>query len=434
MRRSACAARGTHARKPSILTQPRLHLAIVAPPLLGHVDPLIALGTALARLGHRLTLVHVPGAAQLVSGTAVEFSPIDWHDDDSVLPEYLRQLARADGPIGLPRMIRATVAMTERLLDRLPATLARIGADAVIADLTEPAGALAARRLGIPHVTTVTGLPLMRDPALPPAYVGWRYRTGGGARIRDWGGHLVAGRLMRPISRVAAEYRGRWRLAEDDTALIQVAQCPRLLDFPRAALAPEFHYGAPWRLPQPPRPRPSDDDRPLIFCSLGSLQGSRARLFAAMTSACARVGARAIVAHGGGLTPAEAAALPGDPLVRAWWPQRAILPYCAAAMLHGGFNTVLDALAAGVPIVALPIAFEQPGTAARIARAGAGVVVGAGRYRPATLARALAQVIAVPTYRTSARRMADAMDEGADGATRAAALIDAALMPATSRA
>lgn len=417
------------------MTQPRRHLAIVAPPLLGHVEPLIALGTALARLGHRLTLVHMPGAARLVAGTAVEFAPIAGHDHADVLPDYLRQLARADGPIGLPRMIRATAAMTDRLLERLPATLARIGADAVIADLTEPAGALAARRLGIPHVTTVTGLPLMRDPALPPAYVGWRYRTSGTARVRNWGGHLVADRLMRPVARAEAEYRARWRLSGDDTALIQVAQCPRLLDFPRAALAPGFHYGAPWRLPQLPQPRPSNDDRPLIFCSLGSLQGSRARLFAAMTSACARIGARAVVAHGGGLTPAETAALPGDPLVRAWWPQRAILPHCAAAMLHGGFNTVLDALAAGVPIVALPIAFEQPGTAARIAHAGAGVVVGAGRYRPATLAHALTEVMTLPTYRAAAWQIADAMGgEGADGATRAAALIDAALLPAASRA
>ena len=51
-----------------------------------------------------------------------------------------------------------------------------------------------------------------------------------------------------------------------------------------------------------------------------------------------------MIAHGGGLSADEEAGLPGNPLVRAFWPQRAVLRRCAAAVLHGGFNTVLDAL------------------------------------------------------------------------------------------
>jgi UDP:flavonoid glycosyltransferase YjiC (YdhE family) len=94
-------------------------------------------------------------------------------------------------------------------------------------------------------------------------------------------------------------------------------------------------------------------------------------------------------------------------------------------MLHGGFNSVLDALVAGVPIVAVPIAFEQPATAARLAWTGAGRVVPMRRARTATLAEALRAVLEEPSYRAAARRLAAEMRP--DGAREAAALVSAAL-------
>ena len=155
-----------------------------------------------------------------------------------------------------------------------------------------------------------------------------------------------------------------------------------------------------------------------------------------MTSACAAVGARAVVAHGGGLSNDEASSLPGDPLVRAFVPQTRILQQCSAAVLHGGFNTVLDALAAGIPIVAVPLAFEQPATAARLVRFGAACVVSPADARRGGLEPALRRVLTNPTYRHAARLFAMEIAAGG-GAAEAAALVDSALrgradtMPAT---
>jgi len=145
-----------------------------------------------------------------------------------------------------------------------------------------------------------------------------------------------------------------------------------------------------------------------------------------MAAACAAIGARAVIGHGGGLSEAEETALPGDPLVRAFWPQSSVLQQCAAAVLHGGFNTVLDALAAGVPIVALPIGFEQPATAARLARLGAARVLSPRRLGVAELARALQQVVLEPAYRDAASSIA-AEIKASGGAAEAATAISAAL-------
>ena len=408
------------------MTTAKRHIAIVAPPTAGHLNPLQVLGRELVALGHRVTIVHVDGVERFVHDSAIGFVAVP-AAGGATLDAYLDLLGRPTGPRGLPRMISATAAMSGRLLDGVPAAIERIGAQAVIADTAEPAGPLIAARLNLPLVASVTGLPLLREEDVPPPFLGWRYRGDAIGRNRNNGGYQVADLLLRPITRVLDDRRRAWRLAADGEPLTWVAQCPRGFDYPRGRLPDTFRYGGAWRADVAgPGNLPAGDGRPLIFCSLGTLQGSRRGLFHIMARACAAVGGRAVIGHGGGLSPAEETALPGDPLVRAFWPQAAILRHCAAAVLHGGFNTVLDALAAGVPIVALPIAFEQPGTAARVAWSGAGRVLSPRGLRPATLAAALAAVMRDPAYAGAAARIGAEMARSG-GAEAAARRVSAAL-------
>ncbi|HEX8555655.1 MAG TPA: glycosyltransferase, partial [Sphingomonas sp.] len=348
------------------MTSALRHFAVISSPTPGHLNPLQVLGRTLVERGHRVTMVHVPDAAHLITDPAIGYAPLPDAGIADPFDVFLGKLARPNGPVGLQRMIRSTATMTQALLSGAPGVIERIGADAVIADAVEPAGPLVARQLGIPYAYTVTGLPLLAELGVPPPFMGWRYWPGMAGRVRNHGGYAMADVLMRPLARVLDDHRRRWGLSDTEDDALYVAQCPRGLDYPRNELPPRFRYGTRWRRAATAALDLPRDDRPLIFCSLGSLQGSRRALFATMAAACAAAGGRAVIGHGGGLTPDEAAALPGDPLVRAFWPQERVLEHCSAAILHGGFNTVLDALAVGVPIVALPIAFEQPGTASRL--------------------------------------------------------------------
>lgn len=403
------------------------HFAIIAPPTPGHVNPLQELGAELIRLGHRITFVHQADVAPLVTRMHVGFEPLPTTiDDEQSLARYNAVLAAPTGPVGLSHMIRATASMSERLLDYAPAAIKRIGADALIADSAEPAGELLAQSLGLPFAVSVTGLPLLGEADVPPPYLGWKYRANAIGRFRNRGGYWVAERLMRPVTDTLDRYRREWGLTRGgDGARVYVAQCPQALDYPRKHLPPDFHYGGPWRQQSLPDSDLPADDRPLVFCSLGTLQGSRQRLFATMSAACATIGARAVIGHGGGLTSTQAAALPGDPLVRALWPQENVLRRCSAAVLHGGFNTMLDALAAGVPVLALPIAFEQPGTAARLKWVGAGEVASPGFITVRGLAAKLSRVMSDLGYRRVAAGLSAQM-KAAGGAASAAARIDGA--------
>jgi zeaxanthin glucosyltransferase len=77
-------------------------------------------------------------------------------------------------------------------------------------------------------------------------------------------------------------------------------------------------------------------------------------------------------------------------------------------------------------MVAMPIAFDQPAVAARVARAGVGDVVPPRRATRRRLAAAIERVLREESYRIAAKGVA-AETRAAGGARRAADLIEAAL-------
>ena len=360
------------------------HVAVVAPPLPGHFNPLLILAGKLAESGHRVTFVNQADAAGMLGGSAFGFEAVglDSHPRGS-LPARVERMARLNGPLGMRRMIRDVAEFTDLLCRELPGVLQRIGADLVISDQMEAAGGLVAEHLGLPFVSVATALPINREPGLPPPYLGWRYDSSERGIRRNLGGWRVTDWLMRPVGEVIDRHArafglGPRRLAEDCLSpRLQIAQAVASLDFPRRALPANFQYLGPFRSEDEAEapPLPGEDGRPLAFCSLGTLQGSRKAIFRRVAGACDTLGLQLVIAHGGRLSAAEGGRLPGKPLVFDFVPQRALLNRCAVAISHCGFNTVLDALSFGVPILALPLAFEQPATAARLAHAGAGRVL-----------------------------------------------------------
>jgi zeaxanthin glucosyltransferase len=197
------------------------------------------------------------------------------------------------------------------------------------------------------------------------------------------------------------------------------------LDFPRAALPPGFHYTGPFRGGAPERfELPAGDGRPLVYCTLGTLQGSRSGIFRNVARACADLDLRLLISQGR-LGRLRAGDLPGEPLVFDWVPQEAVIAQADLVVCHGGINTVLEPLAAGVPMVVMPLAFEQAAIGARLERAGVALVPGR-RASPVRLARAIERVRSEPSFRERAAAMAGEIG-AAGGVRRAAGLIEAAL-------
>lgn len=325
------------------------------------------------------------------------------------LESRIQRMGRLQGPIGMRGMIRDVARYTDMMARELPDALRAIGADAVIADQMEPAGGMAAEHLGLPFVTTATGLPINREVSVPPPYVAWGYEAGPAGLKRNQGGYRVSDWLMRGVGDVLERHCERLgipvrrRADQFFSPHAELAQAVPGVDFPRAELSPGFRYLGPFRRDDAEtRWDEPLDARPLVFCSLGTLQGNRAAVFRKVAAACKLLDLQLVIAHGGRLDPREIARLPGRPIVRDFVPQRVVLRTAALAVTHAGFNTVLDALEYGVPLVAIPLAFEQPATAARLRHAGVAEVVSP-RIRARGLARAMARVLNEPGYRERAR-------------------------------
>ncbi|WP_229507733.1 glycosyltransferase [Massilia sp. Dwa41.01b] len=165
-----------------------------------------------------------------------------------------------------------------------------------------------------------------------------------------------------------------------------------------------------------------------MFASLGTMQGGRLALFKRIARACRQEGVQLLVAHCGGLNAQQEEALrrAGADWVCAFAPQQEVLARADAVVSHAGWNTVMDAIATRTPILAMPIAFDQPGAAARIVHAGIGLRLSPRFASAGQIAGALRRLLDDPAF---AERMAPLADDlaRAGGTARAADLIEDAL-------
>ena len=129
-------------------------------------------------------------------------------------------------------------------------------------------------------------------------------------------------------------------------------------------------------------------------------------LYRLVIDALAGVRARVLVTVGRHADPAELGALPANVHVERWVAQASVMPHAAAMVAHGGAGTTLAALAAGVPLVLLPLSADQPINARRVAELGAGLALDGGPADVPRLAAAVTRVLEEPGYRAAARRVA----------------------------
>lgn len=416
------------------------HYAVLAPPFTSHVRALEALAGELLARGNRVSWFHQEDVRTVLAEPRIRFVALGQatHPAGS-LRHVVERAARPGGPWGLRRVIADVAAATDMLCREAPAALRSLDVDAVLADQMEAAGGLVASSLGLPFVSVAAALPVNRERHLPLPVMPWglaRDEAGqrvneGSTRVYDW--------LMRPHARVIRKHAQafglppRQALHECLSPLLQLSQTTASFDFPRDPTLPLQHVG-PLRPPasgevlQLPRSRPRDPGVPLVFASLGTLQGGRFALFRRIAQACRDEGVQLLLAHCDRLALDQALVLEqeGATWVTGFAPQRAALEAADVAITHAGLNTVMDALAAGTPMLALPIAFDQPGVAARVVHAGVGVRLHPGLATRAALRRELRRLLDDGSYARRARELGEDV-RAAGGVARAADLVEAAL-------
>jgi MGT family glycosyltransferase len=203
---------------------------------------------------------------------------------------------------------------------------------------------------------------------------------------------------------------------------------PEFLDFPSSWKPKQLFYTGPFfdshgrRAVKFPWERMTD--KPLIYASMGTRYNDEQQIFHTIAEACKDIAAQLVISTGGNLS--EIGALAGNPIVVPYAPQPELLSKASLTITHAGANTTLESLLNGVPLVAIPIADDLIGTAARIEWAGVGAVVPFKKVTLEKLQKAIKEVLENPEYSAVARKMQTRL-QGKDWLESAADIVESAL-------
>jgi MGT family glycosyltransferase len=154
---------------------------------------------------------------------------------------------------------------------------------------------------------------------------------------------------------------------------------------------------------------PPDGEEPLVLVGLSSDYQGQDDVLRRIVAALEALPVRGVVTTGHGIDPVSITAPANVQVVKAA-PHTAVLRHAALAVTHAGHGVTLKSLAAGVPLVCLPMGRDQLDIAARVVHAGAGVRLDP-TATPAEIASGVTQVLGNPSYREAAERIARAIAE-----------------------
>jgi zeaxanthin glucosyltransferase len=146
----------------------------------------------------------------------------------------------------------------------------------------------------------------------------------------------------------------------------------------------------------------------MIYGSLGTLVNGLEHVYRKIIAASAMIpGTQLVLSIGNNIRLEDLGKLPGNAIVVRSAPQLELLKRAHLCITHAGANTVLESLAAGVPMIAIPIGFDQPGMAARVAYHGVGEFLEEENLTSDKLKALITTIMDDPNYKTRAVQMRD---------------------------
>lgn len=418
------------------------HFGLICPPQTGHINTMLPLGRELQRRGHQVTLFNILDAQAKTMAAGLGFQVIgesefpsgwtvQWNAKQGKLKGFA---ALRHGTNGLFQELAAM------LLREAPTALKTAGVEALLVDQVLLEGRTLAEFLNIPLITVCSALLLNEDPNhdIPPFFTNWDYNpTSSTARLRNQRNYLLLRGLGQPIIDLIAQYRREWNLTphhlnhdENFSQLAQICQQPAEFEFPRPHLPPHFHFTGPYASSASREPVPFPFEKltgqPLIYASMGTVQNRLFEVFRDIAQACVGLDAQLVISLGGAASPESLPELPGNPLVVSYAPQLELLQKAALVITHAGLNTTLESLSHGVPMVAIPVANDQPGVAARMVWTGVGEAIPIAHLNVSSLRDAIAKVLSEDSYKKNALRLQAAIRR-AGGVSRAIDIVEQAV-------
>jgi MGT family glycosyltransferase len=354
----------------------------------GTVPPELAVASRLVARGHDVRVLGDPSIASDAASAGAHFLP--WRD----APHRATRTAESE-------IVRDWQALTPlgafaRARDRhafRPASLfarevrhafEQETADVVVVDAMLFGALVGAEATGARVAALLPMTSFLPAPGRPPSSLGLSPARGLAGRLRDralqsagdawlWRSclsHLNDARREMALEPVAHPLD---QLRRVDRVLVQTSAW---FDFDAPVARENVRYVGPeladpaWASGAPI----AESSTPLVLVGFSTTFMGQRAIVERIVAALATLPVRAIVTTGPALDPKSFRA-PPNVTVCASASHAEILPRAALVVTHGGHGTVIRALAAGVPIVTMPMGRDQSDNAVRVSRIGAGITV-----------------------------------------------------------
>ncbi|WP_328293858.1 glycosyltransferase [Kineococcus sp. NBC_00420] len=395
-------------------------------PVQGHLGPVVAVAADLVRRGHRVRVLTGAAYRDRVERAGADFLELPAHAYAGDL-DHPERRPGSSGPQALghdletrfvryigPQFAAVEAALADEPADVLITELLFMGAYPLIVREDRPRVLL----LGISPLpvegggTAPYGLGLapgrgplvrMRNAALKQLIDRWVFASPQ---------RLLVEEFRRLTGRVPATSMFDAPLTMD--AVLQLG--PPGLEYPRPGLPLTVRFVGPLPTPAAHLPLPEwwddlDDGRPVVHVTQGTVaNGDFARLLVPAVRALAERPVLVVLTAGGRPEAELREALgevPDNVRTASFLDYSTFLPKVSALVTNGGYGTVTQALAHGVPLVVAGRTEDKAEVAARVAWSGAGIDLRTDHPSPRRIDDAVGRVLGEPRFRRAAARLRD---------------------------
>lgn len=403
-----------------------MKIGFVSMPLSGHLNPMTALARRVQSRGNEVVFFGVPDVEPFARAAGLDFVPYGEAEYPvGSIEKFFSSVATMRGfEVVRHSCMDLNPDLTRVAFDYLAEKLTTTGVEALVIDTVHFFIELVPLSMSMPYVHIWNALHLDFSGLTPPSLFSSPLDSSPEGLNRNAENLHKLGAILGPLAEVARSYAERVELKidwDDPAATVSklavITQTPKEFDFPGIPWPAQFHYAGPFHDDEGrgivPFPWERLTDKPLIYASLGTLVNGLEDVYKHILKALEPLAehVQVVLSVGKNIDPKKLGPIPSNTIVVRSAPQIELLKRAAICITHAGLNTVLESLAHGVPMVAIPIGYDQPGTAARIAHHGVGEFVEIEDLTVEGLSQLIQGVLKDPNYRIRAQHFASVIGE-----------------------
>jgi UDP:flavonoid glycosyltransferase YjiC (YdhE family) len=397
------------------------------------LNPTFALARKLCNRGHHVHYLCIPDTEPRIRSQGFDFTPIF----SRAFPEGTmakQSESEAQGKrYGLSEFRDRFQGTCELLREgELDRATRRLQPDLLLTSSGTPWVGIAACQTGIPVIAFSSTLISVADSAVPPFKTDLIPKHTLLSRLRTW----FEWRKLFLYHRL---YSRDWDISRDLKKLARHFGYPvskidfRVETWPRLLLPELVFFPEPLDFPRPRKPEGAffieasvdvdrrdgdfpwdrvDEDKPLVYCTLGSLlpfkfPARASRFFQMFMDAMAqRPALQGVVTVGNYLKPEEFNC-PDNVFIASVAPQVEMLKRASLMISHGGVTGVKESAFMGVPMLLMPVYYDEFGNAARVVYHGLGARLQLKELSALELGRLIDRVLGDSSYSARAKIMSE---------------------------